>query len=430
MTDRQADRESPQVLVLADSDSRFKWGLHTARQLLPDAECHAVLIEGSNNPSERQRSEVTVPVASVRVLPLSWALDAVFAEAPDVVILALPGGAVQAVLQWAKRTLPEPGRRPVLISGYVGVVYEKLMDGLISRSGSDLILANSPRDEARFRAALSGVGADPEAVALTCLPFLGGRPYRSDPSRPYTVTFAAQPGAPASRGDREYLLRRLIRHATLHPDRDVLLKLRGRPGEAQTHTEHHPYPMLAARLGTPKPPNLHVITSGMSEVLDRTDLLVTVSSTAAVEAMHRGIPTAIISDFGIREALGNHYYAGAGCYASFAQLDDLAAPTADPGWAADHGIGPEVSARAARQRLFELLGRDQLPGVAPFYGPSTAPEFVDTLLARYGLAESWDDEEAVGIGHLVRHAVRIVAKQAYRQGVNTVAPRLRKLAHL
>ena len=39
----------------------------------------------------------------------------------------------------------------------------------------------------------------------------------------------------------------------------------------------------------------------MGEVLDRTDLLVTISSTAALESLHRRIPTVVLTDLGVRE---------------------------------------------------------------------------------------------------------------------------------
>jgi len=50
----------------------------------------------------------------------------------------------------------------------------------------------------------------------------------------------------------------------------------------------------------------------MAPVLDRNDLCLTVSSTAAVEAMHRGIPTGILVDLGVRELLANQLFLGSG----------------------------------------------------------------------------------------------------------------------
>ncbi|NEE08455.1 hypothetical protein G3M58_18600, partial [Streptomyces sp. SID7499] len=77
-----------------------------------------------------------------------------------------------------------------------------------------------------------------------------------------------------------------------------LLKLRSKPGEHTTHIEELPYQKLAQRLPGGLPPNFRLVYGHMGEVLDRTDLLVTVSSTAALESLHRRIPTAILTDLG------------------------------------------------------------------------------------------------------------------------------------
>lgn len=116
----------------------------------------------------------------------------------DLVVLALVGGAVQAALHGLARLGQDHGVRPVVVTGYVGVVYEKLADGLLLRHGADLVLANSAVDAERFRAVYEGVGADSTAVTEAALPFLGGAPHRPADSgnRPYTVVFAAQPSVP------------------------------------------------------------------------------------------------------------------------------------------------------------------------------------------------------------------------------------------
>ena len=52
--------------------------------------------------------------------------------------------------QWRERCGPGRAKRPVVVTGYVGVVYEKLADGLLLRHGADLVLANSRQDADRF----------------------------------------------------------------------------------------------------------------------------------------------------------------------------------------------------------------------------------------------------------------------------------------
>ncbi|NEA37631.1 DUF6716 putative glycosyltransferase, partial [Streptomyces sp. SID13031] len=150
-----------------------------------------------------------------------------------------------------------------------------------------------------------------------------------------------------SRADRTYLLRRLVEHARLHPDREVLLKLRSKPGEHTTHIEELPYQRLAERLPGGLPPNLRLVYGHMGEVLDRTDLLVTVSSTAALESLHRRVPTAVLSDLGVRETLGNHHFVGSGLITSWDRLDDGHLPRPDATWLAGGAVDPGGSYASA-----------------------------------------------------------------------------------
>jgi hypothetical protein len=357
-------------------------------------------------------------------------------EAYDVLVLALVGGGVQAMLHGLKRVWEGRDRRPVVVTGYVGVVYEKLADGLLLRHGAELVLANSRQDAARFRAVYEGVGADASAVTEVALPFLGGAPYTGEHD-PYTVVFAAQPSVPETRRDRTYLLERLIGHARRHPEREVLLKLRSRPGEHTTHIEELPYQKLAQKAGE-LPPNFRLVYGNMGEVLDRTDLLVTVSSTAALEALHRRIPTVVLTDLGIREALGNHHFTGSGCLASWDQLDAGHRPEPDPEWVARQGVCADGSYATAfdtaRERIAKLLAQPALPPLTPYYTPATAPGYLPGILARHHLgpdgsplpgAPAADKEPGP-----VRQIVRRAARGAYRHGVQRVAPVIRRMGEL
>lgn len=438
-------RQAVRIAVLADSDTRWKWGALTARRIAPgDApdsiELSGFLLRGRATPTARQLAEVGVRADELREVTGNEFLGAIRdADEPyDVIVLALVGGAVQAMLH-GLAALPLP-RRPVVVTGYVGVVYEKLADGLLLRHGADVVLANSRHDADRFRAVYEGVGADASCVTEAALPFLGGAPYRAEEDRD-TVVFAAQPSVPESRADRTYLLRRLVEHARLHPHREVLLKLRSKPGEHTTHLEELPYQKLADRLPGGLPPNFRLVYGHMGEVLDRTDLLVTLSSTAALESLHRGIPTAVLSDLGVREALGNHHFLGSGLLTSFDRLDGGHRPAPDPDWLARQGVAADgaydTAFDAARKRVAELLERPGLAPLAPYYTPATAPGYLPGILARHHLAPDGTPlpgaaakAEISGVRRVVRDAVRNAARGAYRHGVQRVAPVIRRMGEL
>ncbi|MFE5211428.1 DUF6716 putative glycosyltransferase [Streptomyces sp. NPDC056600] len=430
------------VAVLADSDTRWKWGALTARRLAPagrEVRLDGRLLRGRATPTPRQLAEVGVEADSLREVSAVEFLRAASEERYDVVVLALVGGGVQAMLHglrhvWGARA---ESRRPVVVTGYVGVVYEKLADGLLLRHGADLVLANSTQDADRFRAVYEGVGADSDAVTEVALPFLGGEPYRGESQdRPRTVVFAAQPSVPETRKDRVYLLERLIGHARRHPEREVLLKLRSRPGEHTTHIEELPYQKLVQRLD--RPSNFRLVYGHMGEVLDRTDLLVTVSSTAALESLHRRIPTAVLTDLGVREALGNHHFTGSGILASFHELDAGHLPVPDEEWLARQGVaadgGYQHAYDAARERLAELLGTPRLPPLDPYYTHRTAPGYLPGILARHHLAPDGAPLSGAPVADRapgpLRRAVRETARGAYRHGVQRVAPLIRRLGEL
>ncbi|WP_405529481.1 hypothetical protein OG592_16270 [Streptomyces avidinii] len=439
--------ERKRVAVLADSDTRWKWGALTARRLVPDHQLTGFLLRGRATPTARQLGEVGVRADRLSEVTCAEFLAEIERERYDVVVLALVGGAVQAVLHGARALWPAPARRPVLVTGYVGVVYEKLADGLLLRHGADLVLANSRHDAERFRAVYEGVGADATAVTETALPFLGGAPYEPAGSRAHTVVFAVQPSVPDSRADRAYLLERAAGHARLHPDREVLIKLRSKPGEHTTHLEEQPYQRLAEKIPGGLPANCRLVYGNMGEVLDGTDLLVTVSSTAALESLHRSVPTAILTDLGIREALGNHHFLGSGCLASWDQIDSGLLPEGDPVWLAAQGVrpaqgaGPETGADAyavARAKVAALVSATRLPSPAPYYTRTTAPGYLPGILARHHLAPDGTPmpgavRPAAGESRLrrrLRAHLREAARGAYRHGVQRVAPVIRRLGEL
>ncbi|MFJ5776830.1 DUF6716 putative glycosyltransferase [Streptomyces sp. NPDC093094] len=421
------------IAVLADSDTRWKWGALTASRIAPGTPLlDGFLLRGRSTPTVRQLAEVGVRADSLKEVTAVEFLRTMAREPYDVLVLSLVGGGVQALLHGLRRVWEDLPERPVVVTGYVGVVYEKLADGLLLRHGADLVLANSRQDAERFRAVYEGVGADAGPVTEVALPFLGGAPYAGG-HEPRTVVFAAQPSVPDSRRDRTYLLERLVRHARLHPEREVLLKLRSRPGEHTTHIEELPYQKLAQRFDAPA--NFRLVYGNMGEVLDGTDLLVTVSSTAALESLHRKIPTAVLTDLGIRETLGNHHFIGSGCLASWDQLDAGHLPAADPAWVARQGLAVDGAFDAARERVAALLAK---PGgrapLTPYYTQTTAPGYLPGILARHHLGPDGTPLPGAPVHDKepgpVRQIVRRAARGAYRHGVQRVAPVIRRMGEL
>jgi hypothetical protein len=180
------------------------------------------------------------------------------------------------------------------------------------------------------------------------------------------MLFADQPTIPATLWDRAYLYLRLMDYARAHPERQVLLKPRHRPDEGTFHVmQDHPESVLA-RLG-PQPSNLEVTYDNITALLPTIDLLLTVSSTAGLEAIGQGVRTVFVGDLGIHEKHGNQVLLRSGLIAGF---DDVIAdrlPQPNEEWLDDMFIGHGASpATRIVARVIELaaLSPDQRPGQA------------------------------------------------------------------
>ena len=118
------------------------------------------------------------------------------------------------------------------------------------------------------------------------------------------IVFAAQALVPVGRDERAEIAATLVRAAEADPNRRVVVKLRSRPGESETHLERDPYlELLPAR----RPDNLVVSYSSMAAALSTAAGLVTVSSTAAVEAVALGVPVIALDSFGVSKSLPVSY---------------------------------------------------------------------------------------------------------------------------
>jgi hypothetical protein len=126
-----------------------------------------------------------------------------------------------------------------------------------------------------------------------------------------------------SHPDREARRSLLVELADAAGSQPIVVKLRASAGQQQTHRELWPYPDLWAELvteGKVAAAAVRFSTGAMSAALDAAAGLVTVSSTAALEAIAAGIPVVILSDFGVSAEMINLVFERSGCLGT---LDDV-----------------------------------------------------------------------------------------------------------
>lgn len=363
------------LLVVAAYDSQLKWAVGLAREFPSDEWTWTVAAPADYRTalSSDQIAAIGCPEPEL----LAWADLLAAARTADCVVLALQGQLVERFTdEMALLRRAEPAdREPVVVTGWVGIVIEKLVAGYLDRAGSDLVAVNSADNLREFENAARLLGLPLDNLLLTGLPLLPARPAarREGPIR--TVVFADQPTIPTQRWDRAYVYQRLIDYATAHPERRVLLKPRHRPWESTFHRmDHHPEQVLAE---LPKPPSNFALTyEPITELLPSTDLMLTVSSTAGLEAVAAGVRTAFIADLGVHEKHGNQVLLNSGLITTFDDLIADRVPNPQQAWLDDVFVSVDELTPGQRvvKRVGELLELpiQQRPGVAVTQGSYVA----------------------------------------------------------
>lgn len=293
------------VVALADSDSYLKWAAATLDRIAPDAERHVIVVANPVMPSAAQRAAATagsrIDADDVSVQLVDDAVAAVERWRADVVLVAMRGPLAALLLGM----LADISHRPVLVSGIPGIALPARQKALVYRAQADLMVVHSHRERRAFAELDREVGLHHQ-FGLSTLPFLERRASQGN-----EVVFAAQALVPSTLPQRRWLVDRLVEAARRSPEVDFVIKVRSRGSERQTHDERWPLDRLAEAVPD-APLNLQVRDGSMTSALDRSRAVVSVSSTALIEAASRGIPAIALSDFGVGDDLLNAVFEGSG----------------------------------------------------------------------------------------------------------------------
>jgi len=359
------------VLVVADSDSYLKWGASLLNSLPAAWNSDVVVVRNPVAPVEDQIADAVGSGAAVARLSVRALVHRLRDDPPDAVVLACTGPMAQVLL--ARPELRE-GPRPVVVAGLPGIAVPASEKAWVLRRGVDVFVAHShrERDEAGPVNAAVNNGSRRAQVVLARLPFL--RPSqltgRHGAARPPgavadRVVFATQAKVPVHRTERTDILRALAALGRRRPDLDVVVKVRATSGQAQTHHERHPYQDLWAGIlgrGEADGSELRFATGPMAEHLACATGLVTVSSTAALEAIAADVSVLILSDFGVNAAMINEVFVGSGLLGSLADLRSGRFHRPDPSWA-ERNYLHDVAADDFAEVLDALVERRRLRGL-------------------------------------------------------------------
>lgn len=197
----------------------------------------------------------------------------------------------------------------------------------------------------------------PPSFAVGRLPMLNHHePPAPDETPVNRIVFAPQAKMPFEESERLEILKALAETKRKHPDVEVIVKLRALRGEPQTHIERFPYDYLWEKYCAETGENEHLLdfqTGSLAERLTPGTALVTVSSTAAIEAIDLGLRVGIISDFGVTEKLLNAMFSESGLLMALDKMQDLDIPHANQQWLRRNYFHTPDDVAAAHRRDME-----------------------------------------------------------------------------
>lgn len=396
-------RNELSVVAIADADSFVKWSA-ALLDAVPGIQRHLLLVRTPLTVSDGQQHVALAGTGfreqDVTRIGYDELVGWLGGRLPDVVVLAGRGPFVRLVA----RQIDRLRRRPVVVSGLPGMSVPAQRGALDYRSESDLLVLHSHREQRAFAELGRRIGAS-VPTALATLPYAvpaparvvarelvgagaaseagdvvtreSGSPASADSSaspidspaigksprgkrpRATDLVFAAQALVPAERSEREALAQMLRRAAEANPSRRVVIKMRSKPGEAETHLERDAY----AELLEHRPANLVFSYEPMATALARAEGLVTVSSTAVVEAIARGVPVIALDTFGVHKPLLNTVFVGSGLLGGAEEVITRRFRHPHPDWMRDNYFhAPEESTWWDRvEELVALRREGQLP---------------------------------------------------------------------
>ncbi|GAA3688359.1 hypothetical protein GCM10022224_062170 [Nonomuraea antimicrobica] len=355
------------MLAVADSDSYLKWAACLLGDLPSGCVTELVVVRTPIAPSPEQ---IAAAVGGREVPPVLSARSVRrLAERtqPDVILLACTGPVVDVLVA---DVLNELRPRPVFVSGLPGISVPATEKAWLFRSGCDLFVVHSEREVAEFSEIAARLGGG-GAVGLARLPFLrtrsGGPAAVPGGNR---VVFATQAKVPRVREQREQILLSLAELAERRPELDVVVKLRALEDERQTHNERFHYQRLWREMG--EPGRLTFAAGSMQEQLELSAGFVTVSSTAALEAIAMGVPSLVLNDFGVSAEMINLVFEGSDLLGSLEELAEGGFRLASPAWCAANYFQPAERNDWSGLLTGLVIARPRTPAKSLLDGPEHA----------------------------------------------------------
>ncbi|MFT4214052.1 MAG: hypothetical protein QM622_04670 [Microbacterium sp.] len=406
--------ERLRVVAIADSDSYVKWA-GTLIDSVPGIDAQLVFVRTPLTVSAAQEQAALAGTALADPVRIAFTdlVEWLTRARADVVVIAGRGPFVRLIMT----AIDQLATRPVVVTGLPGISIPAQRAAVMYRRQADLMVVHSQREQRAFTALAAALGVDLE-FGLATLPFARNRGAQLEGGT--DLVFAAQAIVPRGQAKRQVMADILCDIARAQPDRRVVVKLRSRrdQGEQETHLERAYYTDLLE--GAPS--NVVFSYEPMQEALATAEGLLTVSSTAAVEAMAMGVPVIALDTFGIKKANLNTVFVGSGVLGNVEDAVARRFRHPAPEWLAQNYFHDESVATwwARVEELVQLRRAGRLPvrpAPRPWGGALHGAWHRKTVLGDED--RSLSGAIALAVGRPVRKAVLTSRRFRKRGGVHT-----------
>lgn len=316
--------------IIASTDSALKISLNFVRDWKRyDTEFEIYIIDADHAPSQDHVQRLGHNTSYIRHA-LSEIANAEKLSKYDAILLLLTGREYRTFYELYNTTIKTDEKRPVFVGGAVGIDYRQQPNILYYRSGLDVYWIHSPADKERQDSYKNLFNFHDITEITSGLPF--NVPTQS--THENVILFAGQPDVPQSKKERCYIIHKLFDLALAKPDHEIILKPRVKPGEQTFHKVKFYYEDLVNQIiaTRPAPPNFSISYAPIDSLLARSKLMLTISSTAAIEARMMGVSLGIIDDFPATPDYGRSFFRTSGCIITFDQIIEGHSPKIDPNW--------------------------------------------------------------------------------------------------
>ncbi|EES88890.1 conserved hypothetical protein [Helicobacter canadensis MIT 98-5491] len=371
------------LLVFSDFDSRLKWGLALANYLRSIFE--SVIVYHRENTLEQVKAYVRQEYTMKRYGSMSEMLEKedIFLKA-EVIILAIGGTKNIYFLNALGRFFRKYQQRPIVIAGMNGLTDCSDLHAVLCRIGADIICINSKRNFRIFKEKLQDLNVKNDNLLMLGYARLYGdntEKSRNCNNGKQITLLIGQANMPAQKKQQSYLMKKVYEYALKYPDHLVVIKER-----SITHKEHmnayfkkkEIFQLWRWRYKIKrKPDNILISNEPIESLLGKADVCLGFYSTALIEAIHLGIPTIVIQDFGIGKNIGNHDFLGSGVLHSLNDWIDNKLPIVNKGWKDENcNFASEVEIDLLKKAVIKKI-KEKREEVVQYYSEEKFPYFYD-----------------------------------------------------